>query len=104
GPSSRSSRRIPLRAAGGRPAGWRDASSLPIDRPAWLGAIVMAHPVGEVAAAGLVAAFGREVAVRISADQEGVASAVGRVGVEENALGISREDADAGALFTDGFA
>jgi len=90
--------------AGHRPAEWRDVSSLPIDRTACMVAIVMAHPIGEFAAAGLVAAFGREVEIHISAYQEFVASPVGRVGVEDTALGISGEDTDAGALFTDGCA
>src|ERR1043166_6285047 len=72
-----------LGAAAGFCALWRDVSSLHIHGTASVVAIVVAHPIGEITAAGFVAALGCQIEIQVGTDEEFVTAAEGRVGMEE---------------------
>ena len=81
-----------------------DISSLLIHMPTCAIAILVADPVGEIAPNGFVAAPGSQVEVHVSTDEEFVAAAVGRIGVENGSVSIFVKHTVAGAFFTHRFA
>src|SRR6185312_1042777 len=61
-------------------------------------AVVMANPCHRIRQIGLVAALGREIEKAVDPEQLLDAAGVGGIGVEDVALGVLGEDADAGSL------